>query len=721
MGTLFRSRTMGLYQLFLQNESAYSSVSKLGELGLVQFRDINVSTSAFQRKFINQVRRCDEMERKLTYVEKEILKDEIRMEDVFVNPIAPMPKEMIDLETTFEKLENELKEVCSNSDALKKTHFELTELKNVLTQAHLFLSAQEVNHVDTMDSATLVGNEVSPDMPSQHGFVAGVILRERILVFEMMLWRVCRGNVFLRRADMDTVIEDPVTGEKLHKVVFVLFFQGDHLKSRVKKICDGFHATLYPCPETYDERENMLVGVKTRLEDLSHILNQTQDHRHRLLANAAKNIKSWLIKVRKIKAIYTTMNMFNQDVTRECLIAECWASTNDSAQVQQALREASEECGSHVPAIVNRMATSEQPPTYNLVNKFTVGFQNIVDAYGVASYEEVNPAPYTIITFPFLFAVMFGDAGHGLLMSLFAFWMVYKERQLMAQKSDNEIWNTMFGGRYIILLMGLFSIYTGLIYNDAFAKSLNIFHSQWDVSDVNITKGAITIQTYAEYSFPNTSVPYPFGIDPIWQSASNKILFLNSYKMKVSIIFGFSQMIFGVVLSLWNHVHFKKPLSIYLEFLPQIIFMSCIFGYLVILIFAKWVMYTWQQAYCAPSLLISLINMFLMKYADEDEYKKPEFCYLAPMYGGQQVLQTILVVVAFLCVPWMLVPKPIMIHLRNKRLSSSSSDDHDNKGLPDLFIDQAIHTIEFCLGSISHTASYLRLWALSLAHARKFL
>ena len=55
------------------------------------------------------------------------------------------------------------------------------------------------------------------------------------------------------------------------------------------------------------------------------------------------------------------------------------------------------------------------------------------------TYGVCLPAPYTIITFPFLFAVMFGDLGHGMIMTVFAAWMVLREKPLAAKKSDSEV------------------------------------------------------------------------------------------------------------------------------------------------------------------------------------------------------------------------------------------------------------------------------------------
>lgn len=48
----------------------------------------------------------------------------------------------------------------------------------------------------------------------------------------------------------------------------------------------------------------------------------------------------------------------------------------------------------------------------------------------------------------------------------------------------------------------------------------------------------------------------------------------------------------------------------------------------------------------------------------------------------------------------------------------ADSGSHASHGLSDIIIHQLIETIEFALGTISNTASYLRLWALSLAHSQ---
>uniref|UniRef100_A0AAR2M631 V-type proton ATPase subunit a n=1 Tax=Pygocentrus nattereri TaxID=42514 RepID=A0AAR2M631_PYGNA len=711
MGELFRSEEMTLAQLFLQSESAYCCVSELGEIGMVQFRDLNPDVNVFQRKFVNEVRRCEEMDRKLRFVEKEIKKANINIVDTGENPEVPFPRDMIDLEATFEKLENELKEINTNQEALKKNFLELTELKHILRRTQQFFDEMEDPSLMEESSTLLDPNEVGRVAPLRLGFVAGVIGRERIPTFERMLWRVCRGNVFLRQADIEDPLEDPTTGDHVYKSVFIIFFQGDQLKNRVKKICEGFRASLYPCPETPQERKEMAAGVNTRIDDLQMVLNQTEDHRQHVLQAAAKTVRVWFIKVRKMKAIYHTLNLCNIDVTQKCLIAEIWCPVSDLDSIQFALRRGTEKSGSTVPSILNRMQTKQTPPTYNKTNKFTSGFQNIVDAYGIGNYREINPAPYTIITFPFLFAVMFGDLGHGILMTCAALYLVLRETRLIAQKNENEMFSMVFAGRYIILLMGIFSIYTGIIYNDCFSKSLNVFGSSWSVRAMFTAKEANwTFETLEGNRMLQLDPavqgvfggPYPIGIDPIWNLASNKLTFLNSFKMKMSVILGVIHMLFGVTLSLFNHTYFKKPLNIWLGFIPEIVFMGSLFGYLVILIFYKWTAYNAEISKDAPSLLIAFINMFLFNYNDPTN---------KPLYRGQMAIQCLLVVIALACVPCMLIVKTLVLrkqYLWRKHLFNFA----------DVAVHQAIHTIEYCLGCISNTASYLRLWALSLAHAQ---
>ena len=91
--------------------------------------------------------------------------------------------------------------------------------------------------------------------------------------------------------------------------------------------------------------------------------------------------------------------------------------------------------------------------------------------------------------------------------------------------AQNEIWQTFFGGRYLLLLMGLFSVYTGFIYNECFSRATTIFPSGWSVAAMANQSGW-SDEYLSQHSMltlnPNiTGVflgPYPFGIDPIWRA-----------------------------------------------------------------------------------------------------------------------------------------------------------------------------------------------------------
>ncbi|KAH0818275.1 hypothetical protein GEV33_004516 [Tenebrio molitor] len=387
MGDMLRSEQMTLCQIFIPSEAAYFVISELGEIGIVQFRDLNKDKTSFQRNFVNDVRRCHEMERKLRYMESEIENDNVPIAGCAEFAKALTPNEIADLEVHITKSEEEIKKLTQNADSLRACSLELVELKYVLEKAEDFFRKRD--EIFGFDAATETLQSFS--VVNQLTFVTGVIKRERVAAFETMLWRISKGNVFFERVEIEKPVEDFVTGAKHYKTVFIVCFHGKLLLTRINKICEGFRASLYSCPSSPTERKKLLESVCRRLDDIKLVINQTYSYRQNFLIQVANELRYWNTMVSKIKAIYHVLNFLNMDVTGKCFIAECWVPVRNIPMVKKALADGSRASGCAVFSFLYVIKTNDKPPTFNRTNKFTRCFQNLVDVYGVASYEEANP------------------------------------------------------------------------------------------------------------------------------------------------------------------------------------------------------------------------------------------------------------------------------------------------------------------------------------------
>ncbi|KAF4777161.1 hypothetical protein HER10_EVM0011985 [Colletotrichum scovillei] len=763
--TMFRSANMSMVQLYISNEIGREVVTALGELGLLQFRDLNGDVSAFQRTFTQEIRRLDNVERQLRYFYAQMEKAGIplRKFDVDAERLAnPSTSEIDELAERSQSLEQRVFQLNDSYETLKKREVELTEWRWVLREAGGFFdrahgSVEEIRASTDNDDAPLLQDveqhnsapEVERSFSGMNiGFVAGVINRDRVASFERILWRTLRGNLYMNQSEIPEPLVDPTNNEEINKNVFVIFAHGKEILAKIRKISESMGAEVYNVDENSDLRRDQIHEVNARLNDVQNVLRNTQQTLNAELTQISQALSAWMVLVTKEKAVYNTLNNFSYDRARRTLIAEGWCPTNDLPLIRSTLQNVTNQAGLSVPSIINEIRTNKTPPTYIKTNKFTEAFQTIVNAYGTPTYQEVNPALPVIVTFPFLFAVMFGDFGHAVIMVSAALAMIYWEKPL--KKVTFELFAMLYYGRYIALVMGLFSLFTGLIYNDVFSKSLTLFDSawKWDVPD--------------DYKPPQTltgklndhGYRYPFGLDWRWHETDNDLLFSNSYKMKMSIVLGWAHMTYSLIFAYVNAKHFKKPVDIWGNFVPGMIFFQSIFGYLVMCILYKWSV-NWsdpQNPRNPPGLLNMLIYMFLQPGKLEDG---------AQLYPGQATVQVFLLLLAVIQVPILLFLKPFWLrwehnHARAKgyrgigessRVSALDGDDDEDHGLngrpsfesdgegvamitqdlhgdgeheefefSEVMIHQVIHTIEFCLNCVSHTASYLRLWALSLAH-----
>jgi len=149
---------------------------------------------------------------------------------------------------------------------------------------------------------------------------------------------------------------------------------------------------------------------------------------------------------------------------------------------------------------------------------------------------------------------------------------------------------------------------------------------------------------------------YYVGVDPAWFLADNELTFINNMKMKISVIFGVTQMSLGIFMKAFNSVHFRKPLDFLFEFIPQIILLSALFGWMNLLIIVKWLTpWTTITSEKAPGIITIMIQMFL-SFGKVDKDKDQAIIFNA---STQQLISIILLVTALICMPLMLCGKKI--------------------------------------------------------------
>jgi V-type H+-transporting ATPase subunit a len=762
-------------------DAAHECIREIGRLGCVQFTDLNEELTPFQRRYVSGVKRCDELERKVRFFNAEIDKFGLEVRTIGsaeqflrsteqVNSSAAL---LNDLERELEEAEKQLLEFNKFHDKLSQEYNEKIELHEVLAKSASFYSSVPTSSGPSSTATPLLDDDFglikdARDDAYEMRFssVTGIVSDVDRSRFERALFRSTRGNCYVRFAEVDEALDNG-SGEKVSKSVFIVFYKSVAIENKVKRICDAFGARRYDVPSGGDGGRGVSLAIeenKRNIADSRTVLMKNRDVRYGLCKQLSGRVTEWLWIILREKAVFHTLNTLKPDVSG-MLRGEGWVVSDCVDPVKSLVQEAHLRSGLGNACVVDRHQTKPwpTPPTFFKTNSFTKPYQDFVDTYGVPRYKEANPALFTAVTFPFLFGMMYGDVGHGTCLALAGLYLCLSYQD---DPKRGEMLQGVYEARYMLLMMGCFAVYAGVIYNDIFSLPMSLFKSQWDWGeDPQEDQLANNTCSYGE-----SHCVYSMGIDPAWKISSNELLFSNSLKMKMAVIIGILQMNGGIFLKGMNAVYFKEKATLYFEVIPMMIFAYGLFGYMIIIIFVKWSvdwdkrMYTgtcnednglWPECRddpykydlsdlckngkdpldlggssggcAAPNLITTLINIALSPGSVDE-----------PIFEGQDKLQVAILLIAFGSIPVLLLAKPFVGNsFESKHGEASHGDDskalvngddeggggghHDGEheeehDFTEVLIHQAIETIEFVLGMVSNTASYLRLWALSLAH-----
>ena len=695
-------------------ESSHEIMEELGKLNdSIQFVDINIRNFYKKNKFENYIERCNKCIKEIKNFEKIIIlyglnlikynsyntfkidlqneKDNIRLNkdinyfDLIESEINNDKKILEELITNYQNISEVVNILIEKKYVYDKVYnlIKLNSIENNNYKKINILSGKEkpeslINNDSLLEQYSL--NDIN--------IITGIIKSKDNLKFIQMIFRISKGKLYPIFYDIE--IENKFLKILEHKKIFIIFnsINNAYLIQKIFNICEIFDANRFIIPKNKDDLVKNII-----------ILQQEIFDKKTSLKNVEKNIieffkekigedgvpgkyDKYKIYFKQEKLIYENLNKCI--LQNDYLDGEIWIPLNKLKQIESILNNKININN----LILNDFIVNEtdnkynnKPPTYFKLNDFSKPFQSIVNEYGIPRYREINPGLFTIVTFPFLFGVMFGDIGHGILLFLLGLLLIIKKYEILKNYQNLKFFIKY---RYFILLLGFFTIYTGIIYNDFFAIPLNFLGSCYDNEKTD--EGKIIINQKKD-------CVYIIGLDPKWHSANNELIFLNSFKMKISIIIGIIQMISGLCFKGLNCIYLQEYIEFFCVFIPQFIFMFTVYGYLILMIYIKWTTDWSTDINKAPSIILQFLTIFFN---------------LESINTNQEKIQIYIFNITIICIFIMILLKPIFIFFKNK--------NNNNKNFLELLIIQIFEVIEFILTSILHTASYLRLWALSLAH-----
>jgi V-type H+-transporting ATPase subunit a len=172
---------------------------------------------------------------------------------------------------------------------------------------------------------------------------------------------------------------------------------------------------------------------------------------------------------KKERLIYSNLNRCI--VEGSFLVGEVWIPQEKYILIENTIRHVTNIDENKLATQFNDFRSAATPPTYFILNDLTAPFQQIVNTYGIPRYREINPSLFAVVSFPFLFGVMFGDIGHGFLLFLFGLYLLFNNDSLQGT------WKIFGRARYLLTFMGFFACFCGWMYNDFLSIPLNVFGS----------------------------------------------------------------------------------------------------------------------------------------------------------------------------------------------------------------------------------------------------